>query len=140
MHRLSRTLHPTAIVNAWLGLWLDAGFRVIIPAVIKKYKNGLDLIIIRDMQVFVHALFKSFGICLPGNIVKENTNGIETDLVRPAQFALNGRFIKGCCLPHFQFIDGGTGYKITADNPALMFVPVVRFFGSPYCRVLCACR
>ena len=85
-----------------------------------------------DLQKFVHTIEEACGILLPGEVVEENAHRVHAEALRPRfKFAVDGREIEGVGLPHFEFVDGGAGDEIAADQPGLLCVPVVGVLRRP---------
>src|SRR5207245_10341405 len=73
--------------------------------------------------------------------MEKHPHGIETDGFGPAKFNVDALWIKRIGLPHFKFVDGGSGYVVAADKPGLFGVPLVRgFFRPALCNGWCCER
>ena len=64
---------------------------------------------------------------MPRQIVQENAHGVEAQRFGPAEFQIDALGIEGFRLPHLQFVDGGGGDVVAADQKGLVLVPRVRF-------------
>src|ERR1700722_1043035 len=112
-----------------------------IPDRIEQYKHDANVMLFGDPEESVHTVEKTGGILFPCKVVQEHTHGVHTDVLRPAEFAIDCCEVEGVGLPHFQFVDRSRWDEIAADKPWLRFVPVVGMLHGPaiFCRVF-RCR
>src|SRR5687767_16026590 len=111
-HGLPRILYPPGVVNTGQWFRLRTGNWHLVPAIVKKHENGLDLLPVRYTEVLTNSLFKSCGILFPGNTVEVNPHSIKANIVCPAKFLTNCCRIKSCCLPHLQLVDRRTRQEV----------------------------
>src|SRR3569833_743743 len=102
-----------------------------IPNAIEQNKHHADVMLVSDGKKLVHSLKKPFVILFPKQVMKENPHTGKTELLRPAQFAINGRRIPGFRLPGFQLVDRGTRRKIATYKPGLLCIPRIRLLDGP---------
>ncbi|MPN46201.1 hypothetical protein SDC9_193784 [bioreactor metagenome] len=51
--------------------------------------------------------------------MEKNTHAGESEVLSPAQLAVNGGRVPGIGLPHLQLVDGRAGSKVASDKPGL---------------------
>ena len=124
----SKSLDPSRIMDAGARFWLGTQLRVIMPAVVKKNKDGLDPMLIGCCQKLINALLESLGILMPYQIVEVDSHGIQPKIGSPAKFAIDAFQVKTLLLPHLQLVDGSTGNEVASPGPSLFLVPFICFF------------
>ena len=78
------------------------------------------------------------GVGFPHGVVHEDAHRVEAEVLRPAEFAVDGLGVEGFLLPHLHVVDRGAGQEIAADQPRLLAVPRPRFRGGPLACVAAA--
>src|SRR5688572_30364100 len=115
--------------------WLFTHPGSIIPAIIKKNKQGFYFMPVGYSKISIQPLFKAFFICSPQQMMKVYTHYIKAQIFGPAKLFIDGCRIEGFRLEHLQLIYSSTWLKITSSKPALLFIPGVCLFYSPFLSI-----
>ena len=127
----SRALHPLGVMNPGAGSRLRAGLRQGIPNAVKNDEDNREVMAAGGAEELVHPVEKSSRVLLPGEVVEEDAQGIETQILGPGQFTVDLLEIEGIRLPHFELIDRVGGNIIAPDRPGPLLHPGLGFFRGP---------
>src|SRR5579862_794987 len=94
-----------------LGKWIPAG--------IKKYEQGTDVVFGSDGNESVDSLFEAGGILLPEQVMQEHAHGVHAQAFGPAEFLVDLLRIESGCLPHLEFVDRVGWYVVASHQPGL---------------------
>src|SRR5215218_5774848 len=94
---------------AEVGIW--------VPYAVEYDKQRFNAMLVSNLQILVDTRVKTLRILTPREVVQKHAHGVHADILRVAQFAVDGGGIKRFSLPHFKLVDGGARHKIRADQP-----------------------
>src|SRR5580658_4333984 len=110
---------------------LFAEFGIRIPARIKKHKQRPDFVLLRDAQKNIYTFLESRVVLLPEQVMQEHAHRVQSQRFRPTEFRVDPLRIEALRLPHFEFIDRRGRNVVTADEPGLLRVPIIRRLFCP---------
>jgi hypothetical protein len=113
----------------WLALL--AGPREGIPNAIKNDEHHLNSVLVSARQELVQAFEKTVPILVPEQVVQKNPDAGETQVLRPAEFPVDGRRVPSVGLPHLQLVNSAARREVAAGQPALLCLPVVSLLVGP---------
>src|SRR5690606_41274123 len=60
-----------------------------------------------------------------------NASGVHSQLCRPPQLLIDGRWIERIFLPHLQLVDSSCRCVVRPNKPSMLSLPGIGFLGSP---------
>jgi hypothetical protein len=93
--------------------------RIGIPDGIEQHEHNPYVVLVGDLQKFIHPVQKTLRILFPQQIVQKYPHRIHAQRLRPTQFPVNHWQIECLGLPHFEFVNGCACHKVAAHQPRL---------------------
>ena len=118
-------------MDAWLRSRLRSISRLGVPAVVEEDEEGLDMMLVGDGEVLIYVLFERLGFVLPNYATEIDAHEVESQLLCPTQFTVDGGSIKGGRLPHLDLVDGCTGLEIASRTIGMRCIPLFSLFFRP---------
>ncbi|MNE73219.1 hypothetical protein D3C80_1692160 [compost metagenome] len=100
-------------------------------AIVHQRQHHLDLMTGGNRQKLINARQQTLTIILPDDKRQVDTQLVIARVVRPAEFLIDGRRIKGVALPQFRPVHRRTRQIVKSANPALLPAPRCRLFCAP---------
>ena len=118
-------------MDAWLRSRLRSISRLGVPAVVEEDEEGLDMMLVGDGEVLIYVLFERLGFVLPNYATEIDAHEVESQLLCPTQFTVDGGSIKGGRLPHFYLVDSAARLEITSCAIRMRCIPLFSLFFRP---------